>query len=377
VSARVGVVTLNFGEPARADHADVVAFLERIFSLNAGLENAEGEAARRRSRQLAEQRAPGLVEEYRAIGGSPMNAQADAHAAALERTLRARGYDARVYSAFQFTDPLPDEIIAGARADGIERLIALPVYPLCGPSTTIAALAALRDAVGRAGWDVRVDEISGWHPHPDYVRLRADGIVATVRDAGIRPGEPRATLVFSAHGTPLKYLREGSRYDRYVEENCAQVAAAAGWRDYVIGWQNHTNRPLEWTQPDIRDVIDSLDGDAVIVVPISFMHEQSETLAELDHELREAAEGRGLAFHRVRVPHEDPRFIELLADLCEPLLARTTVQTGTAGTFSGAQVPAAPVRVRCDARDVPHARSAYQACLCRGRRGAVCLNGQP
>ena len=59
----------------------------------------------------------------------------------------------------------------------------------------------------------------------------------------------------------------------------------------------------------------------MVVEPISFMHEQSETLAELDHELREFAESIGKQFHRVPVPHESKLFIDFLADLVADLLA--------------------------------------------------------
>ncbi|HEX6588110.1 MAG TPA: ferrochelatase [Longimicrobiales bacterium] len=357
----IAVVTLNFGEPATTELGAVTEFLERIFNINAGLEGAAGDAARARSRQLAQQRAPGLIAEYELIGGSPMNAQSDAHAEALERELAARGRAVPVYSCFQFTEPLPDAIVARAVRDGVRTLVALPVYPLCGPSTTVAAFESLRVAVARAGAGIEVREMSGWHAHPDYIRIRADGIAAAAQATGLAPDDARTALVFSAHGTPLKYLREGSRYDRYVEENCRQVAALAGWSRYVIGWQNHTNRPLEWTQPDIGKVIGEIDADRVIVVPISFVHEQSETLAELDHELRGEAEARGLEFHRVPVPHDDDRLIRLLADLCE--------------SFLGADQPHAGSTVHgCD-DSVPGARCELRACFCRGREGALCLNG--
>lgn len=362
MSDRNGVVLINFGEPENPVAEEVVPFLERIFSINAGLEDQPTNEARlARSRQLAEQRAPGLIEEYREIGGSPMNAQSRAQAEALRGELERRGHDVRVYCAFQFTEPMSDEIVGRARADGVTRLVVLPVYPLCGPSTTIAALAALRAALGRTLWDLRLQEISGWHPHPDYVRLRADGVLETARAAGLSLDDERVALVFSAHGTPVRYLEEGSRYDRYVRENCEQVAAAAGVGDrYVIGYQNHTNRPLEWTQPDIDTVIAEIDADHVVVVPISFMHEQSETLAELDHELREDAESRGLGFHRVPVPHDDPRFAAILADLCEPFLGDEPDGTRRQTT-------------RCPTgTDVP-----FRACLCRGVAGTVCLNGRP
>lgn len=318
---RTGVVLLNFGEPEHATEAEVVPFLERIFATNASLEeDATPEQARARSAELARRRAPGLIEEYRHIGGSPLNAQAAAQAQALASELQRRGHDVRTFVGMQFTDPSIEDAVARAHAEGAERIVALPIYPLCGPSTTVAALAKLKSAVVASGWEVPVLEIGGWHVHDWYIHLRAEGVRRIVRDNALRLGDS-AALVFSAHGTPVKYLREGSRYDLYVRDCCARVARAADAPSYVIGYQNHTNRRVEWTQPEIEEVIEALPTQAAVVVPISFMHEQSETLAELDVELRQKAEARGLRFLRVPVPHDDPAFAVVLADLVERRLA--------------------------------------------------------
>jgi ferrochelatase len=321
-----GVILLNFGEPARPIEAEVVPFLERIFALNAALEGASSpEQASARSRELAIRRAPGLIAEYERIGGSPLNRQATRQADALRAELVRRGRPVRTYVGMQFTEPSIRAAAEAAHADGVERLIALPVYPLCGASTTVAALHALAVAIADLSLAVDVREITGWHTHPLYTALRAEGVREAAAATGLDLASPRVRLVFSAHGTPLKYLREGNRYDVYVRDGCARVAAAAGVRAFDIGYQNHTNRPVEWTQPAIEEVIDRIDAAAVIVVPISFMHEQSETLAELDIELRERAERRGLRFHRVPVPHDDPRFAAVLADLVEERLAAPPV----------------------------------------------------
>ena len=320
-----GVVLLNFGEPGRATLEEVVPFLERIFLANAGLEGAASpEAVGARCRQLAERRAPQLIEEYEAIGGSSLNAQSEAQARMLVGELAGRGMAARAYIANQFADPLIPDILARARSDGVERLVALPVYPLCGPSTNVAALAQLRAALDAARWDVPLTEISGWHRHPGYVELRAEGIRRTVAEARLDLASARVRLVFSAHGTPLKYIEDGSRYGRYTDEHCAEVAARAGTERFALGFQNHGNRPIEWTQPSIDRVIEEIAAEAVVVVPISFMHEQSETLSELDIELRHVAETHGLEFHRVPIPHDDPRFGAILADLVQSVLTEGT-----------------------------------------------------
>ena len=314
---KVGVLILNFGEPENATLEEVIPFLERIFARNSSLESNKGKS---RARKLAEARAPGLIEEYEEIGGSPMIRQARRQARMVERILRRRDVDVRCYSGMQFTEPFVGAAVAEAHAQGVDQLVALPIYPLCGRSTTIGALEDVQAAVTELSWDVPLREITGWHRHPAYRRLRADAILDYVKREGVDLHASDTTLVFSAHGTPVKYLDDGPRYVNYVEEACRNVARELGISSYALGYQNHTNRDIEWTAPEIETVIREVDAARVIVDAVSFMHEQSETLAELDGELREVAEEAGLEFHRIRIPHDDPAFAELLADLVEDIL---------------------------------------------------------
>jgi ferrochelatase len=346
----IGVLLLNFGEPETADFPEVTAFLERIFSANRTLEPGESEEhARQRSRELASRRAPGLLQEYRQIGGSPLRAQAEGQALALAHELKARGHQAEVLLGMQFTNPTIDDAVARARDAGVDRLVGLPVYPLCGHSTTVAALEDLENALAKADWDASPAQISGWHPHPAYLEIRRDAILRCAASAGLDLTDPETRLIFSVHGTPIRYLEAGSRYDRYAEECCSWVAAGAGAERYAFGYQNHSNRGIEWTQPEIDDVVQEAAAEGVrrvVVDPISFMHEQSETLSELDGELRKIAEDAGLAYHRVPIPHDDDRFAGVLADLVEAAL--------------GCERPGG---------------LELRPCLCRPSEGVRCLNG--
>ena len=317
----IGVAVLNFGEPERPDRAEVVDYLERIFYANTDIEGEMTDAeARDRSRTLAERRAPGLIEEYEEIGGSPLRPHAERQASLLQAELRDRGYDATTYVGMQFTEPFIEDAVERAHRDEIERLVAVPMYPLCGPSTNVAALEELSAVLARLEWDVDVAELTGWHRHPGYTRLRADNVRSFVRTRGLSlDGDAR--LVCSAHGTPQHYLEAGSRYVTYVEEYCAALAAELGVDEYVLGYQNHENRDVNWTEPSIETAIEEVDAERVVVEPVSFVHEQSETLGELDVDLREDAERAGLDFYRVPVPFDDPRFIAAIADLVEPFAA--------------------------------------------------------
>lgn len=312
---KVGLLVINFGEPAEPTLDGVRHYLERIFLQNMSLEQHRGDAALERVRQLAAARAPGLVEDYGAIGGSPLNTQAVAQAEALEGVLRDRGWDVRAYPGFQFTEPFVDEAVERARADGVELLVALPAYPLCGHSTTVAALAQVRAALSTLAWDPELVSVSGWHDEPGYLAIRVEHLRRWVQERGLDLRDPDTILYFSVHGTPVKYLGEGSRYDRYVEEHCRKIARALGPVRYAVGFQNHANRGVAWTQPDNEDRIAELAETRLVVDAVSFLHEQSETLAELDRDLRAFVESLGKEMHRVPVPHDEPRLPVLMADL--------------------------------------------------------------
>jgi protoporphyrin/coproporphyrin ferrochelatase len=349
---KTAVLVLNFGEPEQATTEEVVPFLERIFNMNVSLEDAAGAEAQARSRRLAEARAPGLIEEYQNIGGSPLHAQAVEQGQLLEAELTRRGHDVTCILGMQFTPPFIADAVKQARGAGAERIVALPIYPLCGPSTTVAALNAVEGELRRQLWRVPLHQVTGWHRHPGYIELRAQAVRQVLRANNLSFEDPRTRLVFSAHGTPMKYINEGSRYDIYVRDFCASLAAAVEAPTYEIGYQNHTNRPIEWTQPDVGKVIAEIDADRVVVDAVSFMHEQSETLAELDHELKGEAEERGLGFFRVPIPHSDPAFINVLADLVDPFMS-DSAEPG--------QRPSAPV-----------AGLQWQECRCKP--GASCVN---
>ncbi|NUB93715.1 ferrochelatase [Haloterrigena sp. SYSU A121-1] len=342
-----GIAVLNFGEPSEPDRDAVVDYLERIFLANMEIEGeTTPEAARERAHSLAERRVPALIEEYEAIGGSPLNAHAETQAERLESELVARGHDVTTYNGFQFTEPFVEDAATAAAEDGVSNVIGLPLYPLCGPSTTVQALEDLSAAVDDLDWSPEYHEITGWHTHSAYLRLRADAIRDTLEQNGLELGAD-TRLVFSAHGTPQYYLEEGSRYAQYVDEYAEIVNRMLGDPGYELGYQNHENRDVEWTEPDVESVVENLDAERVVVDPVSFMHEQSETLSELDLELREEAEERGLGFFRVPVPYDDDRFIELLADLVEPFVA-----------------------------DFDPEYYGFQSCTCRDSPNAMCLNAR-
>lgn len=317
------VIAIGFGEPDEPDRDAVEAYLERIFFENMDIEDdVPAKAASERAQTLARRRAPGLLEEYEAIGGSPLGEHLVAHVDRLQAELERRGMAVRTHVGTQFYQPTIEQAVEETAAVHPSTVAILPMYPLCGPSTTVKAIGATAEAIDAYDdWDPSTIPIGGWHRHQLYNRLRAENLMTVLNERGVTLHDDDTELVFSAHGTPVSYLEAGSRYDRYVEEYCEAQAALLGVSSYTLGYQNHGSRGVEWTQPDLEDAIEMIDATRLVVEPISFIHEQSETLFELEVELADEAAELGKEVVRIPIPHDDERLAAVLADLVEPAVA--------------------------------------------------------
>ena len=132
-------------------------------------------------------------------------------------------------------------------------------------------------------------------------------------------GKPR--ILFSAHGLPQKIVDEGDPYQRQVEQTSHAIIAGLNIDevDYTICYQSRVG-PLEWIKPDTESEILRACSDKVplVIVPVSFVSEHSETLVELDIEYKELAENNNIpAYFRVPALGVTTEFIESLAYLCK------------------------------------------------------------
>jgi len=130
-------------------------------------------------------------------------------------------------------------------------------------------------------------------------------------------GPPR--LLLTAHSMPKNIVRSGDPYQGQIESTAAAVISALDrpGLDWCLCYQSRVG-PLEWVGPATDDEIHRAgsDGVPVVVAPISFVSEHSETLVELDLDYRRLAEASGVpGYHRVPTVGTQPSFIQALAGL--------------------------------------------------------------
>jgi ferrochelatase len=347
---RVAVVLLNLGGP---DSPEAVRpFLFNLFNDPAIIETPQP-VRWLLAQIISRRRASYARRTYARIGGaSPLLKNTEAQARALQDALHDLG-GPRVFIAMRYWRPFSEDAARAVKAFDPQEIVLLPLYPQFSGTTSGSSLRRWREAALAAGLSAPTRAVCCYPDAPGFVAAAAQAIDAALRQAK-RAATPR--LLLSAHGLPQKTVDRGDPYQTQVERSAAAIVAAlrrrdAGWAglEHAVCYQSRVG-PLEWLKPYTEDEIRraARDRRAVVVFPIAFVSEHSETLVELDMDYRAVAEAAGApAYLRVPAVGADPAFIEGLAGLVRGALQRPE---GTASPTGARICPAGSGRCAMPAR---------------------------
>jgi ferrochelatase len=254
------------------------------------------------ARFIAARRAPIARDIYAKIGGrSPILEETEAQAKALEKSLTGAGLEARVFVSMRCWKPFSSETAAAVAAWKPDRLVLLPLYPQFSTTTTGSVLDDWAVAARRAGVNEADGTVCCYPVEPGFIAAQ----VALIRDAlAKRRAGLDYRLLFSAHGLPKSVIARGDPYRAQVEQSAAAIVAALAspGLDWRICFQSRAG-PLAWIEPatdgEIR--LAGAERKGLVVVPIAFVSEHSETLVELDIEYAKLAHETGVPDY-IRVP---------------------------------------------------------------------------
>lgn len=328
--ARTAIVLMNMGGP---DSLDAVGpFLFNLFSDPAIL-RLPRLLRLPLARLIARRRVATARHIYARLGGaSPLLANTEAQGRALDALL---GPGFRSFVAMRYWHPTSAAAAREVSEWRPDEIVCLPLYPQYSTTTTASSLADWRRAAARAGLDCPTRIVRCYPAEEGFVAALA-GLIgpALVRARG--HGKP-PRLLLTAHGLPQRIVDAGDPYPRQVETTARSVIAALGGSefDWVVCYQSRVG-PLKWIGPYTDDAIRraGADGVPLVVAPISFVSEHSETLVELDLDYRELAERSGVpAYVRVATVGAEPAFVAALA----ALVRRAAAEAGSGcADFAGA-----------------------------------------
>jgi protoporphyrin/coproporphyrin ferrochelatase len=282
------------------------------------------------ARLISRRRAPVARAIYARIGGaSPIVGETRAQAAALRTRLADGGGDVlfEVFVAMRYWHPLAEETVAEVVKWGAERVVLLPLYPQFSTTTTASFEAAWKHAAAEAGLAADTVSVCCYPDAAGFVDALARLTGAAIEEARAAAGGAAPRVLFSAHGIPRKFVDDGDPYPLQIEATVAALVAKLAIKelDYRLCYQSRVGR-LEWLRPYTEDEIRQAgaDGKALVVVPVAFVSEHSETLVELDLEYGELARNHGVpGYSRVATVGVEDAFIDALAGLARAAAAST------------------------------------------------------
>lgn len=312
---KVGIVLFNLGGPHSLD--DIEEFLYNLFMDPYIISLPINSSIRRIiARTVAKLRARKTRFYYEVMGGkSPQYELTLRQARALENRLKS-DIDVRIYIGMRYFRPTIEDAYRALAKDDIERVVLLPLYPHYSRTTTLSSFEEW-DRVTRGSFDrMKVLQIESYHNFPPYIDAVASRISETLEKfpAGDRQ---KVHILFSAHGVPESIIKKGDPYKLQIEETVKLVGQRFD-NNYSLSYQSRFG-PFKWLGPRTLDEIKRLALSGVkhmLVVPISFVNEHSETLFEVNYLFRQHAKSSGIVqFEMMPALNDSPKFINALAEL--------------------------------------------------------------
>ena len=213
--------------------------------------------------------------------------------------------------------PMADTVVKNVKAYAPDQIVLMPLYPQFSASTTGSSFTEWDNAAKAAGLDVSTSRMCCYPQEFSFVAAHVK-LIKDIYWKASEEGKPR--VIFSAHGLPEKMIEDGDPYQWQIEKTVASIVQvlAIDELDWRIAYQSRVGR-MKWIGPSTEEEIKNAGKDQapLVIVPVAFVSEHSETLVELDIEYRKLADEVGVP-HYWRVPAlgSDPSYVEALADLC-------------------------------------------------------------
>jgi len=227
-----------------------------------------------------------VKENYALLGGkSPLPELTDALIIKLKAKL-----DIPIYPAMRYVPPFADVSLEKCQKEGIEELILFPMYPQYSTTTTLSSVEDIEARCKVIGYMPKITVIDPYYDDYDYIVASVEKIVEAMEGKDTQEYD----LLLSAHGLPVSIIQAGDPYQNQVEANASAIKIylkerGIKFHDIKLVYQSKVGNS-KWLEPNLVDVLRNPTHRKVLIFPLAFTLDNSETVFELDIEHREIAQ---------------------------------------------------------------------------------------
>ena len=250
---------------------------------------------------ISNRRAPTAKKIYEELGGaSPILRLTIDQSNSLEKKLNTedQSNEYKCFIVMRCWHPRAENVINEVKNFNPDEVILLPLYPQFSAATSGSSIKEWHDVCKKNNYNIKTSTICCYPTEANFIDAHIDEIYKKIKDL------KNYKLIFSAHGLPEKNIKKGDPYQWQVEQSVNEIVNKMKIEnlDWILSYQSRVG-PLKWIGPSTEDVIveNSKIGKKIVLVPIAFVSEHSETLVELDIEYKELADKNGCVEY-IRVP---------------------------------------------------------------------------
>jgi ferrochelatase len=246
--------------------------------------------------------------------GSPLVAITQRQAEGI-RQLLGEPFPVQIAFGMRYGEPSIAHGLRQLRGQGVSRLLIFPLFPQFTGATTTSTFDAVMEEI--ASWPdlPEIRTIDNYHRHPAYLRA----LVNSICETWMETGQPDR-LLFSFHGIPERYRRNGDPYREQCEATARAVASALNL-ETGRWWVTFQSRfgPEPWLQPYTDQTLESWGREGVRSVHVlcpGFSADCLETVDEIGREARHTfLTAGGQAFHYIPALNDRPDHLAALTNI--------------------------------------------------------------
>ena len=295
---RKAIILFNLGGPDKLENVE--PFLFNLF-FDPAILNLPVFLRYPLAKLIANRRAPTAKKIYEELGGSsPILQLTEKQASALESKLRKEDSSSeyKCFIVMRCWHPRAENVVKEVKNYNPEEIILMPLYPQYSAATSGSSIKEWNDICKKNNFNVKTSTICCYPTDENFIQAHKELIMKKTKNL------ENFKLIFSAHGLPEKNIKKGDPYQWQVEQSVNKIVKSLDVKDldWILSYQSRVG-PLKWIGPSTEEIIieNSKLGKHIVLVPIAFVSEHSETLVELDIEYKELADKNGCK-HYSRVP---------------------------------------------------------------------------
>ena len=308
------ILLMNMGGPNNLDEVEV--FLTNMFN-DKRIIGAPKPIRSMIAKFITYKRKDEAKENYSHLGGkSPIVDYTNELIEKLQESVT----DASVHMVMRYTPPFAKDVLQELK--DVDEFYAIPLYPHYSDTTTLSSYDDFYESLDALRIRARVKTIDSYYRDASY----NSSIIERIKEALGSDNPEDFELVFSAHGLPKRNIEKGDSYQKHIRQNVYQarkmlMQEGIAFHKTHLAYQSRLG-PLEWIRPYLDDKLKSLKKKKVIIFPIAFTVDNSETEFELEIEYREVAEELGFTEYRVaKAPNAHPEFVKCITNIYEDMKA--------------------------------------------------------